>query len=174
MLSTDLVVTSLGHRAEPSAPWYDPSSGHLRTERGRVLTADGRVVRNAYASGWAAMGARGVLASTLMDAYSVADTILRDHFHIGNEGEQALATAAPAESDSTTREVDVLPAAANVDFDAVPPEVEAGLRDGRVTDFEDWKRIDAEEIRRGEAVGKERERMVSLNEAQEYLQQART
>ncbi|KAM5530444.1 hypothetical protein V8D89_015884 [Ganoderma adspersum] len=177
-LSTDLVVTSLGHRAEPSAPWYDPALGHVRTERGRVLTANGRVVRNAYASGWAAMGARGVLVSTMMDAYSVADTILQDHFHTSG-GEQTLATITPGEPEpapaaAKADAVEVLPAAADVDFDAVPPEVEAGLQEGRVIDFEDWKRIDAEEIRRGSAAGKERERMVSWDEARDFLAEART
>ena len=68
-LRTDLVVTALGHRAEPSAPWYDPALGHIRTLGARVVDATaGRIVRNAYASGWAAMGARGVLASTMLDA----------------------------------------------------------------------------------------------------------
>ncbi|OJT07220.1 NADPH:adrenodoxin oxidoreductase, mitochondrial, partial [Trametes pubescens] len=58
-LETDLVITSLGHHAEPSAPWYDPSLNHLRTLSGRVVDAGGRIVRNVYASGWAATGARG-------------------------------------------------------------------------------------------------------------------
>ena len=65
--------------------------------------------------------------------------------------------------------IEVLPAAADVDLDTVPPEIEAGLRERRVTDFEDWKTINAEEIRRGEAMGKERERMVSWDEAREFL-----
>ena len=176
-LLTDLVVTSLGHRAEPSAPWYDPTLGHIHTECGRILTTDGRIVRNVYASGWAAMGARGVLVSTMMNAYSVADTILQDHFHIDGERAQSLATAArddPSPSTMKADMVEVLPPAADVDFDAVPPEVEAGLQEGRVTDFEDWKKIDAEEIRRGSETGKERERMVSWDEARNFLAEVRT
>ncbi|KAI1793355.1 hypothetical protein LXA43DRAFT_1002141 [Ganoderma leucocontextum] len=47
--------------------------------------------------------------------------------------------------------MEVFPMAADVNFDAVPPAVEQGLREGRVTDFKDWKRIDAEEVWRGEA-----------------------
>jgi len=38
-----------------------------------------------YASGWAASGARGVLASTMLDAYAVADAILGDS-HTGEAG----------------------------------------------------------------------------------------
>ncbi|KAI0739679.1 hypothetical protein C8Q80DRAFT_196864 [Daedaleopsis nitida] len=170
-LSTDLVVTSLGHRAEPSAPWYDPALGHIRTVRGRVVGADGRVVRNVYASGWAAMGARGVLVSTMMDAYAVADTILRDHFpDAASEDVQttALGDTEPVQGDADVQEV--LPR--EVDLDAVPPEVESGLKEGKVTQFEDWKMVDAEEIRKGEALSKERERM-GWEEASEYLSRTR-
>lgn len=38
----------------------------------------GTTLKNVYASGWAATGAKGVLASTMMDAYGVADTIISD------------------------------------------------------------------------------------------------
>ena len=47
-------------------------------------------------------------------------------------------------------------------------EVLAGLREGRVIEFADWKKVDAEEVRRGEALGKERERM-GWEEAREFL-----
>ena len=61
----------------------------------------------------------------------------------------------------------------DVDLDAVPPEVEVGVRDGRVTQFADWQAVDAEEIRRGHAMGKERERMV-WEEAAAFLAKTRT
>ncbi len=174
-LSTDLVITSLGHRAEPSAPWYDPALGHLRTVGpGRVIDSDGRVVRNVYASGWAAMGARGVLASTMMDAYAVADTILRDHFPAAGPGEDVqtapVGGAEPAADEleaAKTRKVEVL-LPKEVDLDAVPPEVEAGLGEGQVTTFEDWKALDEAEVGRGKLLGKERERM-GWKEAHEFL-----
>ena len=137
-----------------------------------MIGADGRVVRNVYASGWAAMGALGVLASTMMDAYAVADTILRDRF----PGEEVQTTPVgepepAADRAAETLAVEVLPK--EVDLDAVPSEVEEGLKEGRVTDFEDWKRIDAEEVRRGEATGKERERM-GWEEARAFLARRRT
>ncbi|KAI0631733.1 FAD/NAD-P-binding domain-containing protein [Trametes polyzona] len=170
-LETDLVVTSLGHRSEPSAPFYDPALNHLRTVSGRVVNSDGRIVRNVYASGWAAMGARGVLASTMMDAYAVADTILQDHFPNENVHTTAISESeAEAGAAAAADTVEILPK--EVDGDAIPPEVEAGWREGRVTDFEDWKAVDAEEVRRGEAMGKERERMV-WEEAREFLARVR-
>ena len=167
-LETSLVVTSLGHRAEPSAAWYDPALGHLRTLGGRVLDAAGPTARNVYASGWAATGARGVLVSTMMDAYAVADTILRDAF----PGEDVKTVpvgdvdvgAKTAEADKEY--TDVLPQA--VVGEDPPPEVEKAWRDGQVTDYADWREINAEEIRRGHERGKERERM-GWDEAQRFL-----
>ncbi|KAF7983765.1 hypothetical protein HWV62_18962 [Athelia sp. TMB] len=141
-LPTSLVVTSLGFHAEPGAPFFDPALGHLRTLTGRVVSAGGEQVRGTYASGWAAMGARGVIASTMMDAYSVGDTIAADLAESGDESFPAL----------DGRAVDAAP-------DAVPAEIQEGLKQGRVTTYSDWKAVDAEEVRRGEALGKERERM---------------
>ncbi|KAI0822091.1 FAD/NAD-P-binding domain-containing protein [Trametes gibbosa] len=173
-LDTDLVITSLGHRAESGAPWYDAALGHMRSASGRVIDAGGRIVRNVYASGWAAMGARGVLVSTMMDAYMVADSILRDHFpgddvHTTPISESDAAAAVAGEG-PREEAVEVLPR--EVEADAIPQEVAAGLREGRVTDFEDWKAVNAEEVRRGEVLGKERERM-GWEEARDFLASTR-
>ncbi|KAJ7091397.1 hypothetical protein B0H15DRAFT_835947 [Mycena belliarum] len=142
-LRTSLVITSLGFRGEPDAPYFDQEMGHLRARAGRVIGADARPVKGVYASGWAAMGARGVLATTMMDAYGVADVMLADADSTASEstadGEQLMN---PAPTD-----------------DAPPAMVQAGLAAGRVVEYADWQRIDAEEVRRGEALGKERERM---------------
>lgn len=163
-LQTGLVVTSLGHHAEPGAAWYDPALGHLRTLGGRVLDAAGRTVRNVYASGWAATGARGVLASTMMDAYAVADTILRDAFP-SEDVKTVPVGAKTAEADKEFAD-EVVPRA--VDGEGPPPKVEKAWRDGQVTDYADWREINAEEIRRGHERGKERERM-GWDEARKFL-----
>lgn len=39
----------------------------------------GKPVRNVYTAGWASHGAKGVLATTMYDAYEVADRFLSDH-----------------------------------------------------------------------------------------------
>ena len=135
-LSTDLVITSLGFHGEPMVNFYDPGLRHLRTVSGRVITSSGTTLKNVYASGWAAMGAKGVLASTMMDAYGVADTVISD-WKASTEDEQDRILT----------------------LEEPPLEVQRGLKEGLVTDYTDWKRIDEEEVRRGEVVGKERERM---------------
>ncbi|KAF9524514.1 hypothetical protein CPB83DRAFT_877584 [Crepidotus variabilis] len=138
-LSTDLVITSLGFHGEPSAPFYDPILGHIRTALGGggVITADGKRVERVYASGWAAMGAKGVLAATMMNAYGVADEIVGDWGGGVNDEEE--------EGGQT--------------LDSLPEVVQRGLEEGTVVTYDDWLRVDEEEIRRGAQVGKERERM---------------
>ncbi|KAJ8516889.1 hypothetical protein ONZ45_g5861 [Pleurotus djamor] len=152
---TSLVVTSIGFQSEPSNPFYDPGLRHLRTVSGRLVSSHGDVIRNAYASGWASMGPKGVLASTMIDAFSVAETMLAD-----------FASAEPLPSSG--HEELQLNASPDVDLESIPLEVAQGLREGNVIGYPDWQRIDAEEIKRGEALGKERERM-EWEEAKAYL-----
>ena len=61
---------------------------------------------------------------------------------------------------------DVLPR--TVVGEGPPPEVEKAWREGLVTDYADWREINAEEIRRGHERGKERERM-GWDEARKFL-----
>ncbi|KAH8105397.1 FAD/NAD-P-binding domain-containing protein [Cristinia sonorae] len=167
-LRTSMVVTSLGHHGEPSA-WYDSALGHIRTVGGRVVNEHGQTLRNVYASGWAAMGARGVLASTMMDAYAVADTILSDAFpgEFRKDDGDALGSVVPL--GDVSKSAEPVLAGSVTSPDSPPAEVVRGLEDGVVTSYEDWKMVDAEEVRRGEVCGKERERM-GWEEARRFLQ----
>ena len=166
LLRTDLVVTALGHHSDPLLPYYDSTLGHLRTDRGRVLDTTSRALRHVYASGWAATGARGVLAATMIDAYAVADSILTDHFGDGSGGG---AEVVPVQSEAYSDDVLV---SDDVNLDSVPRAVEQGMKDERVVQYDQWKKIDAEEMRRGVEKGKERERM-EWDEVHEFLTSAR-
>lgn len=156
-LSTDLVITSLGfHADDSSSPFHDSSLGHLRTEAGRIIVPDlpggkdlvtGSVLKNMYASGWASMGAKGVLAATMMDAYAVADTILGDLDNRDTSEEVSLMDPDPHPTDP-------------------PAEIDAAA--GSIVGYEDWKKIDQEEIRRGESQDKERSRM-GWQEVRQFL-----
>jgi adrenodoxin-NADP+ reductase len=155
-LDAGLVVPALGHHAEAGAPWVDPVLKHVRTTGpgggGRVISSAGRHVRNVYASGWASMGARGVIAKTLLDAHEVAAAILEDAYE-------------PREDDGV--EMDSVMANDVVD-DQPPAAVQEGIAKGTVTTYEDWKKVDDEEVRIAAATGKERERMV-WDEAKGFL-----
>lgn len=155
-ISTSLVVTSLGFHGEPTSSFYDPGLGHLRTLGARIITNEGHALRNVYASGWAATGAKGVLASTMINAYAAADTVLGD----------VLPDREPEEPKVLVEDVVLNP---DPGLDAIPKEVEEGIKDGSVMQYEDWKKVDEEEIRRGQLVGKERERM-GWEEARKFLE----
>lgn len=169
-LSTSMVVTSLGHHADPSIPCYEPSLGHVRTVGGRVVDKHGLRIENVYASGWAATGARGVLASTMMNAYAVADTILADSYPEEFRREGGVLDTVEKRAGKEVPVRKVLPE--EVHDDSVPVEVRKALVEGEVTTYEDWKLVDAEEVRRGEERTKERERM-AWNEVRTFLDKAR-
>ncbi|EJD54195.1 FAD/NAD(P)-binding domain-containing protein [Auricularia subglabra TFB-10046 SS5] len=157
-VQTDYTVMSLGYAGEPLATdaagsWFDSKLGHLRTRAGRVYSAPAVRLRNVFASGWAANGARGVLNTTMMDAYAVAQQIVGDYTSAGS-----LANAAvPADVEAQ----EIMNARASL-F-SLPPEVLTASQQkpgvGRVFSYTDWKVIDKVEQERGEKLGKERERM---------------
>ena len=52
----------------------------------------------ANTSGWAVMGARSMLASAMLDAYVIAETILWDHFpDVAGSGTRAMAVGGEPE-----------------------------------------------------------------------------
>lgn len=161
-LSTSLVVTALGHSADPNTPWYDPATGHVRNQAGQVLDPNGKPVKRVFASGWAGVGARGVLATTMMNAYGVADRILGETFPQAFNSNFVHAN---------TEGIEVLPS--DVQSEAAPHEIEDAVREGQVTTYEDWRAVDAEEVKRGQETGKERERM-GWDEAERFLKHFRT
>ncbi|KAJ3998851.1 ferredoxin adrenodoxin reductase [Lentinula boryana] len=158
-LPTSLIVTAMGFHAEssstaPYAQWYDLDQKHIKTlPGGRVSTTNlDSDEPKIYASGWAATGAKGVLASTMMDAYSVAEAILEDWTNL------------TPSSDPHSEPVSSSP------WDAPPPEIMKSLSspDSEITTYKDWLAIDAEEVRRASTEGKERERM-DWKEAKRFL-----
>ncbi|KAF9650413.1 ferredoxin/adrenodoxin reductase [Thelephora ganbajun] len=156
ILPIDLIVTSLGHRSEPTTHWYDPGLGHVRNVSGRVVDGGGNVLKNVYTSGWASTGAKGVLATTMMNAYDVAQTLLSD-------------ARDPVPETRSVMNEDIK----ETTLDELPEEVKRGLESSQVITHDTWKRIDDEEVRRGAALGgKERERM-DWTEVDRYLQKIR-
>ncbi|KAF8335314.1 uncharacterized protein EI90DRAFT_3280061 [Cantharellus anzutake] len=191
--NTDLVVPSLGYRSDPLVPsptpitptpngaetgvvdgWYDSTLGRVRNVSGRVHAfvpssspdQSHRLcrIKNVYASGWAANGAKGVLASTMYDAYAVSDLLVSDHLSQQNElaSEESIAPSInllQGDQDLGTNLATGLPAFLN----------EASKGAGkRVVSYPEWKMIDEEERRRGQQMGKEKERM-SWEEVNTFL-----
>jgi len=97
-----------------------------------------------YCAGWVKRGPTGVIASTMDDAFTSADAIVRDW-------EQQVPFL-NSNNDSNT----------GLGWEGMKNEAEKkGLRP---VSWEDWKRIDEAEKERGKAMGKEREKFTSVDE----------
>ena len=91
-----------------------------------------------YAAGWVARGPVGVIASTMTDAFGLAETIIADY----HASSPTLFSKPEA---------------------GVPDEVARGLKEGSVVDMEAWRRIDQAEISRA-GKGKAREKFRTVAE----------
>ncbi|MCP4643046.1 MAG: FAD-dependent oxidoreductase [bacterium] len=135
-LPCGLFFRSVGYRGLPipGVP-FDEGRGVFPNEGGCV-TDGGEVVPGFYAVGWIGRGPSGIIGNNKPDSVATAKALLAD-----------------AES---------LAPCATPDTDAV-----LGLLAGRgvrVVSFDDWKRIDAAEVARGEALGKPREKFTRVEE----------
>lgn len=135
-LACGLFFRSVGYRGIPmeGVP-FDEERGTIPNKEGRV-TDKGHVLPGLYAAGWIKRGPSGVIGTNKPDSEETVKHILADA--------EALAPCAQ-------------------------PDTEAliGLLRGKnikVVRFADWKKIDTEEIRRGQALGKPREKIISVTE----------
>ncbi len=133
---TQMLVSSIGYRSEPIADPaeepFDASRAVVPNEDGRVRSKSGAAMPGRYVSGWLARGPVGVIASTMYDAYSVADLLVQDHksgiaLHSELAGGLPQALAQPSK---------------------------------KIITYRDWMRIDEVEKERGAKLGKLREKVL--------------
>ncbi|SAM76597.1 related to NADPH:adrenodoxin oxidoreductase precursor, mitochondrial [Ustilago bromivora] len=156
---TDIVVSSVGYQSEPlfspsasTSPAvvedgrlvqlpFDPSRRIVPNAGGRIIDPSTKnPIPNTYVSGWLARGPSGVIATTMMDAYGVADVILAD-----------LHSADQARTSGGEEGGDLL----------VQLQRESS---NKVVGFEGWRRIDEQEKQRGQKLGKLREKILTVKE----------
>jgi adrenodoxin-NADP+ reductase len=151
MVTGALAFRSIGYASEALAGFeelgipFDTKAGIIPNDRwGRILDPTqgpggdltAAHVPGMYCAGWVKRGPTGVIASTLDDAFTTADVIVKDWqnqvlFH-GGVGE------------------------GKTGWNAV--KLAAQKRGIRSISWEDWEKIDAEEVRRGKETGTEREK----------------
>ncbi|XP_020774889.1 NADPH:adrenodoxin oxidoreductase, mitochondrial isoform X2 [Boleophthalmus pectinirostris] len=131
-----LVISSIGYKSLPIDPAvpFDPSKAIIPNDMGRVTQAPGL-----YVSGWLKTGPTGVIATTMNSSFDTARSLLEDM----GSGALDVSTRKPG-SDSIQALLD-----------------QRGIKP--VT-FSDWEKIDQVESRRGEAVGKPREKLLTVEE----------
>lgn len=84
VLPLQLVITSIGYKGEPlpgmlqNGICFDEKHGVVLSVDGRVRSPAGVTVPGVYAAGWIKNGPLGVIATTMMDAFAVAETIIGD------------------------------------------------------------------------------------------------
>jgi ferredoxin--NADP+ reductase len=141
-LEVGLVLRSVGYKGVPlpGVP-FDERKGIIPNQNGRVLR-DGAVALGEYTAGWIKRGPSGVIGTNKADAAETVKLLLED--------------------------VPRLPQAQEPHPEAVPRLLQA--RGVRFVTLEGWLRLDALETQKGQAQGRPR---VKLTSVEEMLQAAR-
>lgn len=137
-LDCDLLFRSIGYRGVPmpGVP-FDERHGVFPNVAGRVVAAANEPpLPGLYTAGWIKRGPSGIIGTNRADAVETVECLLSDL--------PRLVSRSCAGGDALRALL--------------------GGRGVRVVDFDDWLRIDAEERRRGVAVGKPREKLTRIAE----------
>jgi ferredoxin/flavodoxin---NADP+ reductase len=134
-LDVGLVVRAVGYTGEPIAGLpFDTETGTVPNVAGRVVDADRSPVPGQYVTGWIRRGPTGVIGTNKHDAVEVVASVLAD--------------------------LPTLPPPVHPDPDDLARVLaEHGVRP---VDWTSWLRLDAEEIRLGQARGAERVKVAEL------------
>lgn len=150
-IPSSLAFRSIGYKSEALPGFsdlkipFDERSGTIPNDYlGRVVNEDGLVtpLNGMYCAGWVKRGPTGVIASTMADAFQTAESIAEDWYSHA----------------SFLNPIDTKPLGWN------GIRQEADKRGLRRVDWQDWKKIDAEERKRGNEKGKEREKFTNVDD----------
>jgi adrenodoxin-NADP+ reductase len=164
-IKANIVFTSIGYTSvvlkgmNNLGPGVDVIRGVIPNDSGGVIAVStkdfGYVDKEAamtervpgvYVSGWLKTGPTGVIATTMYSAFETGDSLVQDWI----EGREFL------EPDSGVK-----------GWEGFKLEIERV--GGKPVEWEGWKRIEAEEIRRGRLTGKEREKIVDIQEMVRFV-----
>ncbi|XP_043254193.1 NADPH:adrenodoxin oxidoreductase, mitochondrial-like [Colletes gigas] len=128
-MSCGLAFRCIGYKS----PQIDASIP-FDTKLGRVKNSIGKVKDNLYTAGWAATGPRGVILSTMSNAFQVAELIIKELSVTDNKP-------------------------GSIDLYKI-----LGQKGVPTVSYSDWKKIDEVECKKGKELGKPREKIVDINE----------
>ncbi|MBI3069209.1 MAG: FAD-dependent oxidoreductase [Betaproteobacteria bacterium] len=140
-LACGVLFRSIGYRgaAIPGVP-FDDHRGVIPHRDGRIV--DGQnVVFGLYVTGWIKRGPTGIIGTNRADSVATVTSLLSD--------------------------LPNLPAGANSGAEGLTALLQS--RGVRVVSYADWQKIDAAEVRRGEAAGKPREKFTRVEEMLEVV-----
>uniref|UniRef100_A0A8C4DYU1 NADPH:adrenodoxin oxidoreductase, mitochondrial n=1 Tax=Dicentrarchus labrax TaxID=13489 RepID=A0A8C4DYU1_DICLA len=135
-VSCGLVISSIGYKSLPIDPSvpFDSSKAIVPNSMGRVQQAAGL-----YCSGWLKTGPTGVIATTMNNSFDTARSLVEDM----DSGTLDISAAKPG-----SQSISGL-----LEKRGVKPVI-----------FSDWEKIDSVEMSRGEAAGKPREKLLTVEE----------
>jgi adrenodoxin-NADP+ reductase len=153
-LPAELSFRSIGYKSEELPGLADlgiPFDERLgiipNDEYGRVIDParplEANHVLGMYCAGWVKRGPTGVIASTMSDAFTTAEVIAQDWL-----AHKAL------------KRIDNIGGNTQKGWDGLRDEAEQ--RGCRRVSWQDWKRIDSAERKRGKKLGKEREKFTTV------------
>ena len=175
-IPTSLAFRSIGYAGTPISGLAEDMDARVdeRAESisndgyGRVLRAcpyihesdsdEGMTVPGLYVTGWAKNGPSGVIASTMVDAFTVGDTITSD-------------LKAGRNLHSTTNMVLSAQAKSQQKLGWLAVQQEVVKRGLRTVDWKDWQRIDEVERERGKRLTKEREKLITVKDMLSVIDQ---
>ncbi|XP_037349429.1 NADPH:adrenodoxin oxidoreductase, mitochondrial isoform X2 [Talpa occidentalis] len=134
-LPCGLVLSSVGYKSCPI-----DTSVPFDPKLGVIPNVEGRVVdvSGLYCSGWVKRGPTGVIATTMTDSFLTGQTLLQD------------------------LKAGLLPSGPRPGYAAI--QALLSRRGIQPTSFSDWEKLDAEEVSRGQAAGKPREKLLDPQE----------
>ena len=150
-IGTSLAFRSIGYKSQATVGMedigvdFDNNRGIIPNDnQGRVVSpSSSAVIPGLYCSGWVKRGPAGVIANTMEDAFATAEAIAED-WH----GQQPFMAGGMGWSSL---------------------KAEAQRRGLRSVSWDDWKKIDAAEKKRGALRGKPREKFTSVSEMLQVL-----
>ena len=137
-----LVLKSIGYKSlpMPGVP-FDTRSATMPNEKGRVLEGEQHDPR-LYCSGWLKRGPSGIIGTNITDARETVASILDDK-DLGKLG-------------------DVIPMGGLPTLKSLL--LSRGVSPTSLLEWQGWLKVDAEELARGAAAGKTREKVTSVSE----------
>ncbi|KAF1336595.1 Nadph:adrenodoxin oxidoreductase, partial [Globisporangium splendens] len=143
-ITASLVLRSIGYKSQPleDAP-FDTKRNVLANDQGRLVDVkgDGEQVVGLYCSGWVKRGPSGIIGTNIVDARETVTSIVED-----------IASGK------------ILNPASSNGLETIKQIILGRNPEKQLVSWKDYERLNDEETKRGEAVGKPREKFTSVEE----------
>ena len=140
-----LVFRSIGYKGlgVEGVP-FNEEKGVVPNQEGRVIDEAGKPISGLYVTGWIKRGPSGVIGTNRKDSKETVTHLLSE-----------IETLNPAPNRDTERLLEPLKA-----------------KNHQWVNYQDWEKINEEEIKRGEQVGKPREKFTKTEDMLNFLNKA--